>query len=240
MQVMNYIDKCWMYPDYIRLAWIDARGLDTPDFLSTTGRHLPSSLDRSPLLHAPLHRSPLSAGISEGSHSYYTKFLMNSTVNRLVSESIVTTTGVCADGSIRSGFFRDAETRWGDAEGKSLPKSTDREVRHAKACVAFLTLGRNCIYPHRLELLSVEEFGAILDAEADACEDDSARAWRRHRRESGGRMSSIFTAVPLRPPSDAELTALVFDTCLQIRQQVLDADQPEEDRPGITSSVRLA
>ena len=35
--VMEYVDKCWMYPDFIRLAWIDALGLETVGYISTTG-----------------------------------------------------------------------------------------------------------------------------------------------------------------------------------------------------------
>ena len=105
-----------MYPGMIRRAWIDATRLKLVQkqgkagFLNTTG-------------------------INEGSHEKWTKIQMRGQVNQLESHSNVKVTGVTANGelAVGGGFFQDVETRWSDAEGRPLPASADRNVRHAKA-----------------------------------------------------------------------------------------------------------
>ena len=100
-----------MYPDMIRLGWIDATRLalvqkqGKAGFLNTTG-------------------------ISEASHEKWSTIIMKAQVNRLVSEAIVKTTGISADGALAAGggFIQDAQTRWSDAEGRSLPETADRRV----------------------------------------------------------------------------------------------------------------
>lgn len=210
----DYIDKCWMYPDQVRESWIDALGLK-----------IVKDIPKGYFLNA--------TGINESSHAHWTKVIMKSEVNRLPSEVVVNTNGITADGevAIGGGFFRDAQTRWSDAAGRPLPQTTDRLVRHAKACLAFLTIESTSIYPHPLPALSIEEFKAarIAAAAGGAHEgEDESRTWRRHRRDSGGRMSSSFHQLQLRPPDDGELRALVISACMTIHQQQRAAMQVPE------------
>ena len=212
-ELIEYVDKCWMYPDMIRLAWIDATRLALVEeqgkasFLNTTG-------------------------ISEGSHEKWTKMMMRDQVNRLISETVVKTLGITADGAlaIGGGFFQDAETRWSDAEGRPLPLTTDRKVRHAKACLAFLTLGADCVYPYPLDAMTIDEFKVVALPDDGADEDSDSREWRRHRRQSGGRMSSSFHPPQLCAPEDAELAALVVGTCRATHDQQIADGVPGAER----------
>ena len=200
-ELMGYIDKCWMYPPMIRQAWLDVARLalvrrqGEAGFLNTTG-------------------------ISEGSHQKWTLIMANSQKLQLISESVVKTTGITAEGklAVGGGFFQDAQMRWSDAEGLPEPETTDRRVRYVKACIAFLNLGAGCIYPHRLCEMSISEFQtlAAVDGEAEGNDGGDERAWRRHRRQSGGRMSSSFRPPILRAASDEELQALVAGVCAAI------------------------
>ena len=234
--VIKYIDKCWMYPDMIRRSWIDANGLKLANTLAKKSYFLNTT------------------GIAEWSHSHWTKIMMKAQTNKLVSETIVKTVGVTADGelAVGGGFFQDAQTRWSDADGRTLPESTDRKVRHAKACLAFLSLGADCVYPHTLDGLSVEEFKALASEEAAEGEevnggtaaeegeaDGEVHAWRRHRRESGGRMSSQFRQLPIRSPTNAELTKLAIGACFSIHEQQIADNVPLGERGVSLSDVRL-
>ena len=42
--------------------------------------------------------------------------LMKSTQQRLVSQAIVTTIGITAEGTLTAGLFQDAQTRWSEPE----------------------------------------------------------------------------------------------------------------------------
>ena len=178
------------------------------------------------------------AGIAESSHAYWSKMMMLSVSNRLVSQTIVKTIGITADGEMIGGLFQDAETRWSDAEGQPLPESTDRNVRHAKACLAFLTLGAECVIPHPMKTLTVQNF--LSDARIELSADDE-RGWHRHRRESGGRMSSDFRVhTELRSPTDAELAALVVHCCQSHRQQLIDDGVLDDDDRRLISAEQIA
>lgn len=110
-ELIEYIDKCWMYPNMIRLSWIDAPRLE-----------LVKKQGKAGFLNA--------TSINEGSHQKWDSIMMKSQQNRLISETIVKTLGITADGQLAVGgsFFQDAQTRWSDAEGQPLPESTDRKV----------------------------------------------------------------------------------------------------------------
>ena len=137
-ELVNYIDRCWMYPEYILLAWIDANGARP---LSTT-----STRDLSPNTTLCLPRPAAVSqtdflstnAYNEGGHAEWSKFLMYSQSNKLVSHTIVKTCGIAADGSTTAGFFPDAERRWRESEGQARPRSTDASVRIARAQLAFL------------------------------------------------------------------------------------------------------
>ena len=190
--VVDYTDKCWMYPPMILHSWIDA--------------------DRLALLKRIQHYLLNTTGINEWSHNYWTNILNRALSVRLVSETVVTTCGITADGTLATAgsFFLDAERRCSEAEGRTLPTSTDRMVRHAKACLAYLTLGPNCVYPRTLETMSIHDFvGEAGEADQPAAAAADGREWRRHRRVSGGRMSSALPQQPVRVPDDEELAALV-------------------------------
>ena len=233
-QLMDYIDKCWMYPAMIRLAWIDALGLLTDGYINTTGELLPPYPG---ITTHPWNQSLvfMVAGISEASHAYWSKMMMRSVSNRLVSETVVKTVGITADGELTTGFFRDAETRWSDAEGRPLDGTPDRNVRHAKACLAFLTLGPKCIYPHPMTVLTIDDFKSSALIEPDG--EEHGRGWHRHRRESGARLSSDFRAPELRPPNDAELAALVLGLCQAHQQRMPGLSRTP--RPGEPSATDL-
>jgi hypothetical protein len=115
-ELVSYLDKCWMYPRYILESWIDAKGLTQAGYISVTS-------------------------ISESSHMYWSKFLMNSMANKIVSHTIVKTVGICADGSQTSGLFPDAERRWIGADGVAHKVAADVLIRRARAYLAFLEHG---------------------------------------------------------------------------------------------------
>ena len=231
-EVVTYIDRCWMYPEYIRKAWIDAWALLIPGRLSTTG-------------------------INERSHAHYAKMCMKSQTNRLVSESIVKTIGITADGkaSVEGGFFNDAERRWMEAEGRPLHNSTDRMVRYARACVAFLKHGLVQVIPRTFEVLTVDEYEArvkaelaaeLMDGRDEEEEGGCVRDWHRHRRQSGGRMSSSFLptpvplAMPMRAPTDQELTALVSGFCESVQLAISEDADADVHQQKITLGTILA
>jgi len=139
-EVVGYLDRCWMYPDWMLRAWIDAVLLERLvaglAFLTTTG-------------------------FCEGGHSYYSKFMMRSLANKVVSQTVVKTMGTNADGSSTSGFFPDAERRWTEAEGCTPPISPDRSVRQARAQLAFLEFGTSMVQVHN-DCILVPSFNSTV------------------------------------------------------------------------------
>ena len=60
---------------------------------------------------------------NEGGHAEWSKFLMYSQSNKLVSHTIVKTCGIAADGSTTAGFFPDAERRWRELSSHSVSEA---------------------------------------------------------------------------------------------------------------------
>lgn len=115
-EIVGYLDRCWMYPDFILLSWIDSQAITQPGYISTTGW-------------------------CEGSHAYYSNYMMHSMANKLISHTVVKTAGVSADGSAITGFFPDAERRCREEAGRTQPISTDAAIRRARAQLVFLEHG---------------------------------------------------------------------------------------------------
>ena len=115
-ELVGYLDRCWMYPPFILEAWIDAKGLDQAGYISTTA-------------------------FCESGHMYWSKFLMHSLSNKIVSHTIVKTIGITADGSRATSLFTDAERRWTEEQGQTRAVMPDVLVRRAKAHLAFLEHG---------------------------------------------------------------------------------------------------
>jgi hypothetical protein len=161
-QIISYLDRCWMYPQFILESWLDAKALTQPGYISTTS-------------------------FCEASHMYWSKFMMNSLANKIVSHTIVKTVGINADGSSSTGLFPDAERRWVDAEGQPRPLSPDVVIRRARANLLFLK--------HNTGLAEASVNGSTLIGSAEGFDS----CIHRHAESPSERRTQTGVAPPLSP-----------------------------------------
>ena len=119
-EFVDYLRRCWMYPHYMRMAWIDASGIGVDGNITTTGAQ-------------------------EGAHAYLEKFITGGTVLQLVSQAVTATVGTTANGRTVPSVFGDAVQRC--AEGQPVEECPGAKLRRAKAQLQYLRLGAGAAKP---------------------------------------------------------------------------------------------
>ena len=117
---IDYLRRCWMYPQYMRMAWIDASGIGVEGHITTTGAQ-------------------------EGAHAYLEKFITGGTVQQLVSQAVTATVGMTAGGRNVPSVFGDAVQRCAEAGG--VEECPAAKLRRAKAQLQFLRLSTGAAKP---------------------------------------------------------------------------------------------